>query len=145
LSRGKKALAGLLLVCGVLTFLLYGFLSFSSNPFQFWKKVQNPQITVDGRPIAGSVYRRPSGKVLIELAKPYAPYVFFPEYRNTGACDRVRIISIPGYLYAYDFDDMQTPCVALGTSKAEVQANVVVDQSHLEFTSLENKRINVQW
>ena len=124
---------------------LYTYLAFSKNPSHFWKKEGRAKVTINGRQADLNVYRRPSGKMLIDFGKDKNAYVYYPEIQNMGRCNQIRGVAIPGYIYAKDYDDDFCPCAQMGTAKTEVEAKVVREQSRLEFTTNDNQRVEVSW
>jgi hypothetical protein len=123
---------------------LYLFLALSSNPLQFWKKVPDAKVMIDGNHADVQVFQRPSGKLLIDLSNDDGgPHLYYPDIQNIGSCNPIRRIVIPGYIYAYDFDDENTPCVLMDLVKTERLADVATGNGHIEFTSVDGKRIRV--
>jgi hypothetical protein len=124
---------------------LYTYLALSNNPLQFWKKVSRVQVNIDGQRTETQVYRRPSGKLLIDFGKDERAYVYFPEVNNVGLCNHIKGVAIPAYIYAKDYDDESCPCVLMGTAKTEVDARVVMQPNRLGFTTIDARRVEISW
>ena len=82
---------------------------------------------------------------MIDFGNNKGAYVYYPELRNMGLCNRIRGVTIPGYIYAKDYDEDFCPCVQMGTAKIEIEAKTVRGLSRLEFTTIDNERIEVRW
>ena len=144
-----KAKRRILIYCLAALFIpiagLYTYLAISKNPSHFWRKEGGAKVTINGQLANYNVYCRPSGKLLIDFGKDKSAYVYFPEAQNMGLCNWIRGVTIPGYIYAKDYDDNFCPCALMGTAKTEVEAKVVREPNRLEFTSIDNERVEVSW
>ena|SRR6185503_21296833 len=144
-AKTKRVLVYLLAVLIVPIAGLYLYLSLSNNPLQFWRHVSRAQLSIDGQQTDGHVYRRPSGKMLIDFGKDKSAYVYFPEVENVGLCNQIKAVAIPGYVYAREYDDENCPCALMGTAKTEVDARVIKEQNRLEFTTVDARRVEISW
>ena len=124
---------------------LYAYLAISKNPSHFWKKESRAKVTINGQRADLNIYRRPSGRLLIDFGKDKSAYVYYPERQNMGLCNRIRGVTIPGYIFAKDYDDAFCPCILMGTAKTEVDAKVVSGQNRLEFTTIDSERVELSW
>jgi hypothetical protein len=124
---------------------LYLYLAVSNDPWWFWEKISRAQVSVDGQTIVARVYRRPSGKLLIDFGRVQSAYVYFPDQQNVGMCNPIKGISVPGYMYVTDYGDDFCPCLMMGGLKTEVDAGVVLKENRIEFTRLDGKRVDVSW
>lgn len=142
----NKLIIGPLVACVSLVTGMYVYLGVTNHPNHFWRKASTARITIDGQLSPGSrAYRHPDGKVLVRLDET-SWYAFIPEVNNVGACNPIRSIAFPGYIYAYDWGDKTIPCAMMGDGvKSDVKTVVNTQPESLEFTSLDRQRIRVSW
>ncbi len=124
---------------------LYAYLAISKNPSHFWKIEGRAKVTINGQRAELNIYSRPSGKLLIDFGEDKSAYVYYPELQNMGLCNRIRGVTIPGYIYAKDYDDDFCPCAQMGTAKTEVETKVMSREGRLGFTTIDNQRVEVSW
>lgn len=118
-------LVGAAVVLLIISF--YTVLAFASNPGPFWRAMNGARVTVNGRAVPeAQLYR--------------------PDTRNIYWCNTIRHVRVPGYIYARDCDSEFCPCVGMGDHvKIEVEAQLSIEPTSIEFNSRDHERIRVSW
>jgi hypothetical protein len=133
-------LSGAALVVG-----FYAVLALDPDLGCFWRTMSDAHVTSNGRSVPDArVLRRPNGTLLVDLGSG-GWYRYGSDGNTVWLCNRPRTVTIPGYTYVRGFDEASFPCVAMGTLKAEVAADVEVGPATLSFTSIDADRIKVAW
>lgn len=131
---------------------LYVYLAFSNKPNKFWRNFANARVSIDGHPVSNVyVYKHPDGSLLIELSNNDW-VIYWQHLNNIGLCISVDYIPIPGYIFAYHWNDEQQPCVSMGDIKIETRADLIARPNYIEFTApifnsfpQQTERVRIGW
>lgn len=131
----------------VLIISFYSFLAFATDPGPFWRTINDARVTVNGRAIPeAQVYRRPNGMLLMNLRDNYGWQLYRPDTKNIYWCNTIKFVTVPGFIYARDCDSKFCPCVGMGDHvKIEIDSQLKIEPSSIEFNSKDRERIRVSW
>jgi hypothetical protein len=133
--------AGLLLIAS-----LYSYLGLSSDPGNFWRTMNGARVTLNGVSVPNArIYRRPDGMLLMNLGEGNGWQLYRPDSKNIYWCNPIEYAPMPGYIYANHCDSQFCPCVAMGSVKTDIDAQLKVEPNFIEFNSRDRQRLRVSW
>jgi hypothetical protein len=89
---------------------------------------------------AARVYQSRRGDLLVST-DDYDWYVVFPEGRRIGLANRSNFFRLPGCVYS----KTSPPLFALMSPVKSTTPDLLVEERHIEFNSLNNGRVQITW
>jgi hypothetical protein len=107
----------------------------------WWRKRDDVVVTQNGQPVSNvNVYRSRDGSLLVHLEQGENMYVIRPENREIGIPNRSSFFILPGYAFSRN-----APPLLASMGKAEIDTQLVIDRESIEFSSVDNGRVRVNW